>query len=164
MVLYAAIQSGYYFMAIVAIIVSVISASYYLKIVRVLFSESDDSESSTHSEDVVNKLPLINDTSKNIEVSNINAQGISLDINNISPDMFTYNFDGGVLYLSDSQQSSSIKTNESVKVLIVNGEHTLTNLHSLLISILTLSILFFIVKPSLLLNSTQLLSLSLYNF
>jgi NADH-ubiquinone oxidoreductase chain 2 len=164
MVLYAAIQSGYYFMAIVAIIVSVISASYYLKIVRVLFSESDDSESSTQSEGGVNKLPLINDTSKNIEVSNINVQGRSLDINNISPDMFTYNFDGGILYLSDSQHSSSIKTNESTKVLVVNGEHTLTNLHSLLISILTLSILFFIVKPSLLLNSTQLLSLSLYNF
>jgi NADH-ubiquinone oxidoreductase chain 2 len=35
-VLYSAVQSGYFFISIVAIIVSVISASYYLKIIRVL--------------------------------------------------------------------------------------------------------------------------------
>ena len=41
MVLYSAVQSGYYFMAIVAIIVSVISASYYLKIIRLLHTDID---------------------------------------------------------------------------------------------------------------------------
>ena len=40
----------------------------------------------------------------------------------------------------------------------------LTNYHSYLISTLTLSILLFVLKPSILLNSTQLLSLSLFNF
>jgi hypothetical protein len=48
-----------------------------------------------------------------------------------------------------------------------NDENTgtlLTNFHCFLISSLTLSILFFILKPSLILNSTQLLSLSLFNF
>ena len=40
MVLYSAIQNGYYFMSIVGIIVSVISGSYYLKIVRILFTDS----------------------------------------------------------------------------------------------------------------------------
>ena len=39
----------------------------------------------------------------------------------------------------------------------------ITNFHSFLISTLTLLILFFILKPSLLLNSTQLLSLSIFN-
>ena len=39
-VLYSAIQSGYYFMSILAIIVSIISASYYLKIIKVLHAES----------------------------------------------------------------------------------------------------------------------------
>jgi hypothetical protein len=38
----------------------------------------------------------------------------------------------------------------------------LTNTHSYLISILTFTILFFFIKPSLILNSTQLLSLSLF--
>jgi NADH-ubiquinone oxidoreductase chain 2 len=96
-VLYSAVQSGYYFMSIVAILVSVISASYYLKIIRVLHTEE-----------------------------------------NISTDKIT----------------NSDETNESV----------LSNLHSFLISILTLSILLFVLKPSIILNSIQLLSLSLFNF
>ena len=41
-VLFSAIQSGYYFISIVAIIVSVISASYYLKIVRTLFTNPSE--------------------------------------------------------------------------------------------------------------------------
>jgi NADH-ubiquinone oxidoreductase chain 2 len=48
-VLYSAIQSGYFFMAFVAILVSIISASYYLKIVRVLNTANSD-------EDTVNEV------------------------------------------------------------------------------------------------------------
>ena len=98
-VLYSAIQSGYYFMSIVAIVVSVISASYYLKIIRVLHSENDT------------------------KIFNYNI--------NINSSEFTQD---------------------------------LTNYHSYLISTLTLSISLFVLKPSILLNSTQLLSLSLFNF
>ena len=92
-VLYSAIQNGYYFMAILAIVVSVISASYYLKIIRVLHS---------------------------------------------------------------------METSETISG--VHTESNLTNFHSFIISTLTLSILLFVMKPSILLNSTQLLSLSLFNF
>jgi NADH-ubiquinone oxidoreductase chain 2 len=46
----------------------------------------------------------------------------------------------------------------------LNHDSILTNTHSFLISTLTLSILLFIFKPTLLLNSTQLLSLSLFNY
>ena len=42
MVLYSSTHAGYYFMSIVAIIVSVISASYYLKIIQVMFFSSSD--------------------------------------------------------------------------------------------------------------------------
>src|ERR1700733_9425720 len=41
-VLYSAIQSGYYFMAIISILVSIISASYYLKIIRLLHTEVEE--------------------------------------------------------------------------------------------------------------------------
>ena len=44
------------------------------------------------------------------------------------------------------------------------SESLLTNFHSFLISTLTLTILLFVLKPSIILNITQLLSLSLYNF
>jgi NADH-ubiquinone oxidoreductase chain 2 len=40
-VLYSALQSGYYFISLIAIIVSVISASYYLKIIKVLHTDHD---------------------------------------------------------------------------------------------------------------------------
>lgn len=95
-VLYSALQSGYYFISIVCIIVSVISASYYLKVIKVLQEENSETE---------------------------------LD----SP-------------------SKSKNTPE------------LTSFHSFIISTLTLSILFFIFKPSLILNSTHLLSLSFFNY
>ena len=107
-VLYSAIQSGYYFMSIVCILVSVISASYYLKIIKVLHSEPEN----------------LNDNNNSI----LPASGHGQSLNN----------------------SNSIST--------------ISSFHSYLISILTLSILLFILKPSILLNSTQLLSLSLFNF
>ena len=107
-VLYSAIQSGYYFMSIVGILVSVISASYYLKIIKVLHSEPAN----------------LNDNNNSI----LPASGHGQSLNN----------------------SNSIST--------------ISSFHSYLISILTLSILLFILKPSILLNSTQLLSLSLFNF
>ena len=94
-ILSSAIGSGYLFMAFVAIVVSVISASYYLKIIRELHSET---------------IPTLHLDEKNIH----------------------------------------LKLN-------------LTNIHSFIIAMLTLSILFFVLKPSIILNSTVLLSLSLFN-
>jgi NADH-ubiquinone oxidoreductase chain 2 len=111
MVLYSAIQSGYYFISIIAIITSVISASYYLKIVRVLYTENTQS-----------------------------------DLSNITT----------------NDQLLNNKNNH-----LLNGkvmDNILSNYHSLLISFLTLSLLLFILKPSILLNSSQLLSLSYFNF
>nr|YP_009710808.1 NADH dehydrogenase subunit 2 [Macrolepiota fuliginosa]QFZ98757.1 NADH dehydrogenase subunit 2 [Macrolepiota fuliginosa] len=96
-VLYSAIQNGYYFIAIIAILVSVISASYYLKIVKVLAQS---------------EAGLLQSNTKTVELEN----------------------------------------------------NYLSNVHSYLISVLTLFILLFILKPSLILNSTQLLSLSLFNW
>ena len=97
-VLYAAIQKGYYFISIVAIIVSVISASYYLNVIKILHLKENNSN-----------------------FANLN--------------------------LSQTKNSFEI-----------------SSIHSFIISTLTLSILLFIFKPSLLLNSTALLSLTLFYF
>ncbi len=110
-VLYSAVQSGYYFIALVAILVSVVSASYYLKIVKVLYTENTvDSEASV------------------------------------------------TMATAATRRMQSVPASDSYA-----AETILTNFHSFLISTLTLSILLFILKPSLILNSTQLLSLSLFN-
>jgi NADH-ubiquinone oxidoreductase chain 2 len=92
-VLYSATHTGYYFLSIVAILVSVISASYYLKIVKVMHFES-----------------IPNSAEQNIEKPNVE----------------------------------------------------ISNIHSYVISTFTLIILLFMLNPSLLLNSTELLSLSLF--
>lgn len=116
-VLYSAIESGYYFIAFIAILVSVISASYYLKIIKVLlFKEENDSSIG--------------------EGSNLTNKG-----NSPHPTP---------LHIVDRSEWS--------------GEILLTNFHSFVISTLTLFILLFILKPSLILNITQLISLSLFNF
>jgi len=120
-VLSAAMESGYYFMAVVAILVSVISASYYLKIVKVLHTEEIEGH-------------------------------ITDSASTVGPGAQELNF-------------TPLSELSNVKELSSTVEETpLTNFHSFLISSLTLSILLFVLKPSIILNSTQLLSLSLYNY
>ena len=126
-VLFSAIQSGYYFMAIIAIVVSVISASYYLKIIRVLHA------------------PQINSAG---EVQRSTAGGTELWPT------------GLIEFQTPDKEGFSSSQIEGHNI----SESDLTNYHSFMISTLTLSILFFILKPSILLNSTQLLSLSLFNY
>ena len=124
MVLYSAIQSGYYFMSIIAIIVSVISASYYLKIIRVLFTESDQTVKTFYE--------------KGSELTEANNNKTTL-------------------YFPVSKNIPFVDVHDNYYI-----SYYITNFHSFLISTLTLVILLFILKPSLLLNSTQLLSLSLF--
>lgn len=119
-VLYSALQNGYYFITLIAIIVSVISASYYLKIIKVLHEDNE----------------LDNNSLK--------------PMTNISPE------DGG-----ETLQEGKVFNNLN-SFIFIQSKYTLTNTHSFLISSLTLIILLFFLKPSIILNSTQLLSLSLF--
>ena len=90
-VLQASLYSGYYWIALVGIVTSVISAYYYLKIVRTLFFESNNSSS------------------------------------------------------------------DNENIVIINP------IHSFIISLLTITLLVYILNPSLVLNSMHLLGLSLFN-
>ena len=91
-VLYTAIHNGYYFIALVAILGSVVSAAYYLRIVRVLYF--DEPATGTPS------------------------------------------------------QSPAV----------------LTSTHSYVIALLTVFIVLFVLQPSLILNSTQLMAMSIYGY
>nr|AYM32762.1 NADH dehydrogenase subunit 2 [Termitomyces sp.] len=133
-VLSSAIQSGYYFIAFVAILVSVVSASYYLKIIKVLLS------------------PI------SIEVSHSKVD-ILKDGEAFEGNTYTNK--------TNTQLKTAPLSLESFEAEGANGiakERVVSNFHSFLISTLTLSILLFIFKSSLILNSTQLLTLSLFNF
>lgn len=95
MILYSATHRGYYFLSLVAILVSVISASYYLNIIRVIHFES---------------------------------------------------------------------LNKSDEKVVSSDEPKITNVHSFAIATLTMVIALYMFKPSILLNSTTLLALTLYTF
>lgn len=104
MVLYSSTHGGYYFLSIVAILVSVISASYYLKIIRVIYFDTQDTQTD-------------------------------------------------LVYTDNSANSSDTVTTP-----------TITNVHSLLISSLTMIIVLFVLQPSILLNSCHILALSLFYY
>jgi NADH-ubiquinone oxidoreductase chain 2 len=138
LVLYSALQNGYYFISVVAIIVSVISCSYYLQIIKVIFTSSDATQGESDS------------SASEFEIkssSNYTAAGLGAH----QPIKITkiINIDRASLLPGRLQNTN-------------NNNIILTNTHSYLISTLTFSILFFFIKPSLILNSTQLLSLSLF--
>jgi len=133
-VLYSALQNGYYFISLIAIIVSVISASYYLKIIKVLHTIEvivlEDNKAPKSLGRVESPVALLPDAQKQwTAVVHTNEPRVDI---NLDPFIFTQN------------------------------KYTLTNTHSFLISSLTLIILLFFIKPSIILNSTQLLSLSLF--
>lgn len=92
MVLYSSISSEYYFVSFVVILVSVVSASYYLKVVKVLF---DDNASNLFSH--------------------------------------------------------------------TSYEYSLSNVQSLIIAVLTITVTGFIINTDILLNSVKLLTLTVFN-
>ena len=96
-VLYTAIHNGYYFMSLIAILTSVISAAYYLRVVRVLYFDQ----------------PTVS--------------GSILDVK--------------------AQQAEVIISS-----------------HGYMIAVLTLFITLFVLQPSILLNSTQLMAMSIYSY
>jgi len=104
-VLFSATTSGYFFLSIIAILVSVISTSYYLQIIKIIHFPTEAA------------------------------------IVNTSPD-------------NAGSQLAPVRETDSVNI---------TNVHSMTISALTLTILLFIINPSLILNSTHLLALTIFN-
>ena len=144
MVLYSAMQSGYYFMSIVAILVSVISASYYLKIVRILFTISPEVTQNSF-------------TSENVQIASNALHSVNLTENSVLIDSEKVSNNRRKLFYPLFGNMPFIDVHDNYYI-----SYYISNLHSFLISTLTLSILLFMLKPSLLLNSTQLLSLSLF--
>ena len=112
-ILYSATQNGYYFISIVAIIVSVISAYYYLQIIKVMHFDTKPST------DSVSLGPC----------------------------------GKGEKVLSNISEAYGIEQSPSLVI---------SNTHSFIISTLTLSLLLFILNPSILLNSIHLLALNIF--
>ena len=171
-VLYSALQNGYYFISLIAIIVSVISAAYYLKIIKVLHTDHDYFEDKSLKGAVEeNKAPnqsnvlLIEDKEfkevKEFKEGATEGEGDCLTAHIPTVTLILTEHKVGV----ESRVGGSLSPSYEPILLDLDLEQsktTLTNTHSFVISSLTLIILLFFIKPSIILNSTQLLSLSLF--
>jgi NADH:ubiquinone oxidoreductase subunit 5 (subunit L)/multisubunit Na+/H+ antiporter MnhA subunit len=137
LVLYSALQNGYYFISVLAIIVSVISCSYYLQIIKVLLTKSTS-----------------------FSVGAEQSYGAAAPRGEQEASCFALGCKPGV----ESQLWQFLVATQREVYSQARGKNEiiLTNTHSYLISTLTFTILLFFIKPSLILNSTQLLSLSLF--
>ena len=168
-VLYSALQNGHYFLSLIAIIVSVISASYYLKIIKVLHTDLDYFEAKLlKGAAEENKAPnQSNGLSCNGEMTskclNEDKEVKEPEVENVKE---LYKEEAAKVRVASRVEGSlSPSTDPHLLDLALELEQsktTLTNTHSFVISSLTLIILLFFIKPSIILNSTQLLSLSLF--
>lgn len=168
--LYAAINEGYYFLAVVAIITSVISASYYLKIIRLNLDASTDNNTSLQSK---NTSPIYSATPSNM------SQQDALTVGIISTPPIG-GADDAKSMGEDKNKNYSLQIQETIKYYLNNlplkGSHNKTThfpftdvqeggvlspVSCTLISFFTLFILLFILKPSIILSSTGVLSLYL---
>lgn len=77
MVLYSSINAGYYFISIVCVLVSVISASYYLKIISEMYFHSTDNNKSIINVNSTNNncesMIYATDVAENTEISSIHS-------------------------------------------------------------------------------------------
>jgi len=174
-VLYSATHSGYYFLSIVAILVSVISASYYLQIIKVIHFPSDKyfgfikkrSEESSPGK----SSPLTLKANSDLELTTANSNDYlnilyglkkmpsaiegKLNTTDVSHNKNTYSQENNHLDMEGIRSGKEIQlTNDVIQI---------TNVQSMTISTLTLTILLFILNPSLILNSTHLLALTIFN-
>ena len=160
-VLYSALQNGYYFISLIAIIVSVISASYYLKIIKVLHTFEDNEIEANKAPSLLGSLPLTNGESIHRIVTSTEP-GVDNNLDSSlceDPSEMACASDSLYHYID---KNSDTRTRSYLPIIYGESKYTLTNTHSFLISSLTLIILLFFIKPSIILNSTQLLSLSLF--
>jgi NADH-ubiquinone oxidoreductase chain 2 len=163
LVLYSALQNGYYFISVLAIIVSVISCSYYLQIIKVLLTKSTSSYSYA-GEAAAPATPKEGELEASCFAPYGGCKpGVALQSLPATPTE-EWQFLVATLTAVTATPSASqdAKQREVYSQARGKNEIILTNTHSYLISTLTFTILLFFIKPSLILNSTQLLSLSLF--
>src|ERR1700744_3061649 len=168
-VLFSSIENGNNFLSVVAIIVSVISASYYLKLIKITFFETPS---------VVAGQEKLNTKPGNF---NWHLCKTKQDGRRKNQKKEIYKLASGNIAYADktsclrSLQSASDNTKAVMKKGVAlptilpaelgarQAKGGLTNLHSYSIAILTFLILFFFLDPSILLNGTQLISLTIFN-
>lgn len=144
LVLFSAIENGNFFLSLIAILVSVVSASYYLKIIKLAFfyDVTNVLPSLTHSTNKKNERML--DALKALEKKNLKEW---------------------ISKFSTHWEANNYK-NTPLTFVLRNGKVVSLNIsliHTYIISVLTFTLLFFFLNPSIILNGTKLISMTIFN-
>jgi hypothetical protein len=135
-------------MTVIAILVSVISAVYYLKLIKEAYSiKSLSSETNIRTEEETNDA-LINE--HNTYLKTMKTKSLQ-QANKEKESSIMSSFMTFLDYILKFE-------NNSVDLKVLN----LSNVHAFIISFLTFSIIFFFLNPSILMNSASLITLNYF--
>ena len=149
-VLYSSNSAGYFFLSLTAIIVSVISAFYYLKIIKIVYSPA-----SSPSIELSSTLKVKTSEQQTPAYLNKSSDKSYLEQENSINSSNLLKFTDA---LAENTHNLSRRTPQLYKEYDL-----LSNLHSFIIGVLTLSLMLFILNPELLLNSIAIISSSILN-
>lgn len=146
-VLYSSIEDGNIFLSFVAILVSVISASYYLKIVNYSFFSTGSGHTDTNINLFTSLSSFYSTATKTKNYTHFPATAI---INEKEEKNTSSSF---------SLSKSKGGKNEESTLTILN----INQIHSFIISFLTFTIILFFTQPSILLNCSSYIALTIFN-
>lgn len=156
MVLSAALDSGYIFLAIVAILTSVIGAVYYLNIIKQMFFDKSEYNYTSYIESDITL-----NTTKNTENSAIIEK---LAGNNIEKNELNFLDKNQNLVIIKKLTKDNKKSNLVIEKLGIKEEEIkLSDYLTITISMLTLIIILFFLTPKEWLSMTNMLSLIIFN-
>nr|YP_010411990.1 NADH dehydrogenase subunit 2 [Auricularia delicata]URP31150.1 NADH dehydrogenase subunit 2 [Auricularia delicata] len=184
-VLYSSNSAGYFFLSLIAIIVSVISAFYYLKIIKIIFSVNAAPSRTLQAAISTNQAMPLKDL-PSVDSGKINNKHTTLSYPSSALNVECEAGEGdslinGALTLKNGQTHKALgpSTNPSSNALgrVVRGFEgradlvglntnlapRLSNVHSFIIGTLTISIMIFILNPELLLNSIAIITSLILN-
>jgi NADH-ubiquinone oxidoreductase chain 2 len=174
-VLFSSIENGNNFLSIVAILVSVISASYYLRLIKITFFDTADNNIILKCKDTNEVLCSASPLPSALQ--GLGAIGTQANGKN---KVYEGEKKASAEHASLTLPSALQGLGTPVKLINNNfadplflqfpaytsahfGTLLISKIHSYLVAILTFLILFFFLDPSILLNVTQLISLTIFN-
>jgi NADH-ubiquinone oxidoreductase chain 2 len=171
-VLFSSIENGNNFLSIVAILVSVISASYYLKLIKITFFDSlvsipypspvDQEGKGASAYPPMEELDSLvtSDTLGPIVTSTV---ALKQAMEGVTASSEKVGLSSTILIPNVKESLKQVQGGVAMLLRKREVYWNISNMHSYLVAILTFLILFFFLDPSILLNGTQLISLTIFN-
>ena len=164
MVLSAALDNGFIFMALIAILTSVISAVYYLNVIKQIFFDKPEYKLSSEIKDkILNGIIKYDNLKEFFNVNNKSESNIQISKEKPEDKTKTESFSKNVVNDSLKELNISYESANRKRVTFKIENIILSSSLTSLVSVLTLITLFFLLVPNEWLKMTNILSLILFN-